>query len=380
MKLVHVEDYFDPNAGYQINEFIRIKVPGVDQVVISSNDLSPFHKTLNVEEDKRASELYCFELIRLDVLIKISKRIVLRNLWRTIDSLKPDILFLHGIGDFKDIILFTSKKKYKIVRDCHMSWVASTNPFSKFYLKMFSLIFSSKINDSNKYAKVYALGNEEFDYLNAMGIRGEKIEILPHGFNKFYFYFDQIARATIRKELEIANSEILISYIGKFDSFKQPHLIFDIVSTEIMKKYPIRLLFLGPKNKHYMDEIFTPRMIKYNENEKITLLPGKNFNELKDWFSASDICIWPKQTTLSSIHAQVCGTTVIMEDHLSNQERVLNNKNLYTIGNLESATNILKRVIKEQDYIKSNEIKLDKRLSEREYSNQINTLVNLISN
>jgi len=48
------------------------------------------------------------------------------------------------------------------------------------------MTFSHIINSSNKYAKVYALGNEEYEYLRALGIN-KKIDMLPHGYNKDFF-------------------------------------------------------------------------------------------------------------------------------------------------------------------------------------------------
>ena len=73
----------------------------------------------------------------------------------------------------------------------------------------------------------------------------------------------------------------------------------------------------------------------------VNILDSKPFSELHNWYSASDICIWPKQTTLSSIHAQVCNTTVIMEKQISNVERVVNLNNLFEINNLKNSVMIL---------------------------------------
>jgi len=380
MRIVHVEDYFDPNAGYQINEFIHSNTPGLEQVVITSIDMSPFHKKYKVEDDKKLEKTHSVKIIRLKPLLKISSRLWLKNLWKTIESFNPDILFLHGIGDIKDLVLWKKKKKYIIVRDCHMSWVASINPLARYFYKFYSLFFTPFINNSNKYTKVFALGIEEYQYLKALGIKDEKIEMLPHGYNKNMFYFDKLEREKIRKKLNLNEKNILISYIGKFNKSKRPDLLFDILTENIMKKYPIKILFMGQKESKYMKDLFYPKLKTKNYASSVIIEESKPFKELRKWYSASDICIWPKQTTLSSIHAQVCGATVIMEDHLSNRERVIEKNNLFEKNNLLDATKILERILANEEYVREKEIVLNEELLKREYQNQIYTLRSLLKN
>ncbi len=110
MKIVHVEDSFDPTAGYQTNELLRIQRDNVQQIVIAGKDLSVLHKKLDLIEDLKFENTYNVKIIRLDVVIRISSRIILKHLWSTIKEQQPDILFLHGIADFKDLRLFLKQK------------------------------------------------------------------------------------------------------------------------------------------------------------------------------------------------------------------------------------------------------------------------------
>lgn len=376
-RIIHVENYFDPAAGYQVNELIKIQNENFEQIVIASKDMSPFHKEYNIRDDIYAERLYKIKIIRLDSILKLSSRILLKGLWRTIDLLNPYIVFLHGIGDFKDLVLFGRKKKYLILRDCHMSWVGSVNRFNKLYLKIFSLFFSPIINNTSKYSRVFALGLEEYEYLKAMGIKSNKIDFLLHGYNKKYFFFDEIERKKIRDELSIEVNKVLITYIGKFDKNKRPDLIFDIVTEDLIQNNSIKLLFIGPKNNEYMTNVFLPRLSRYRFSDGVIILPSQNYNNLRAFYSASDICIWPKETTLSSIHAQICKTTVIMENHLSNRERVIKNENLFEINDLSQATDILKRIIKQHDYLKENINGEVTDFLNREYNNQFLKLINI---
>lgn len=379
MNIVHVENYFDPKAGYQINELLYMSKKFNDNVyLITSKDMGRFHKKYDAQLDKEFEVKTGVKIIRLDSFLKISSRIVLKDLNKQIELIKPDILFMHGIGDFRDLDLWKRKKSYKVVRDCHMSWVASQNKFKNLYYIFFRIFFSSIINITTKYEKIYALGIEEHDYLRKIGIKENKIEYMLHGYNGDVMYFDNTERQQIRNSYGFKEDDIVISYIGKFNESKRPDLIFDIITilgTEFLTINKIKLLFIGPKNDMYMNS-FNEKLKKISDYIEIVIDNSKPFSELRKYYSASDICIFPKETSLSSIHAQVCKCPVIMEKHISNIERVVNQKNLYEIGNINDATDILKRIIKCKEY-KKDENKASI-LHDREYSNQIKKLSCLV--
>ena len=53
VRIVHVEDYFDPEAGYQVNEMVMVsKDHGIDSYKINNfQPDAPFHKSLSKEKD-----------------------------------------------------------------------------------------------------------------------------------------------------------------------------------------------------------------------------------------------------------------------------------------------------------------------------------------
>ncbi|MGP6140224.1 glycosyltransferase family 4 protein [Jeotgalibaca sp. A127] len=383
MIIVHVEDYFDPTAGYQINELLIAGKEFNDEVyLITSKDMSPFHKNISRDADRDFEVKTGVKVIRLESYFKVSSRILLKKLFKIIDKINPDVVYMHGIGDFKDLILFRKKRKYSIIRDCHMSWVASQNKFRVLYYKLFKIFFATIINRTEKYNKIFALGDEEYQYLIALGISPKKIDFLKHGYNENVMFLDEMSREKIRQHYEYKGKDIVVAYIGKFDDFKRPDILFDIVNCldeNLIDKHQIKLLFIGPKDTKYMDEIFNPKMDKIKSKINITIDSSKSFSELRMYYSASDICIFPKETSLSSIHAQVCGCPVIMEDHSSNRERVINNNNLFSLNNTASAAKILTRIIEESEYKKDNNFHIYESLSDREYKNQIAKLRTLFN-
>lgn len=385
MVFVHVEDYFDPTAGYQINELLikgkELNKELNNEVFLITSKYAGKHRSIDVNEDKKFESITGVKIIRLDYLMTLSSRIIYKNsIFKEIEKLNPDIVFLHGIGDFKDLVLLGKKRKYFIVRDCHMSFVASKNRFKKLYYMIFRNIFAKVINNTSKYHKIYALGIEERQYLENLGIESEKIEYLYHGFNKDIMFYDFKGRIDVRNDIFVDKNDILIGYIGRFNYNKRPDIIFDIIDKlgyEYIIKNNIKFLFLGPKEEDYMN-LFLEKMESVPKNIAVNILEGKDFTELRKYFSALDICVFPKECTLSSIHAQVCGCTVIMEDHISNRERVLNNKNLYTENDINEASNIIKRIIINKEYKDRNIIMNSEEILKREYKNQLNTLYSII--
>lgn len=180
--------------------------------------MTPFHKTVDLTKDIEYEKETGVKIIRLDPLVKISSRLILKKLNKTIKSINPDVVFMHGIGDFKDLQLWKNKSEYKIIRDCHMSWVASKNRFNKFFYKVFSVFFAPIINNSSKYEVVYALGDEEYEYLRRIGIKDSKIDYLKHGYDDSVMFFNE--------------NDLSIKFIGSltreevFDFYAKSTLIF----------------------------------------------------------------------------------------------------------------------------------------------------------
>lgn len=377
MRLIHVEDYFDPTAGYQINELLMAKKDINDKIyLITSTDMAPFHKVYNKELDTLFEEKYAITIIRLSVKFRFSNRIVLRNLRKTIEELNPDAVYMHGIADFKDLVLWKKKRQYKIIRDCHMSWVASKNRFNKIFYFIFRVLFAPHINHRDKYDVIYALGIEEKEYLRKLGIIEEKIEFLKHGYNSNIMYYDEEQRLNVRSNYKVSADSVLISYIGKFDFNKRPDIVLQIVNylgDHFIQSHKIKILMLGPKDTDYMD-FFDKQKSNLSNQIEVILDEAKPYYELKNYYSASDICIFPRETSLSSIHAQVCLCSVIMENHASNRERVVNASNLYEIGREAEAAKILKKIIENKEYVKNTNAYCLNVLVEREYTNQVQKL------
>ena len=145
-----------------------------------------------------------------------------------------------------------------------------------------------------------------------------------------------------------------MGYVGKLDSIKQPDLIFDILEKldEELKRR-IKILIVGNFSRDYEDQFLSKVRNSYF-SDKIVYERAQPYSNLFKYYSALDICIWPKETTLSSIHSQVCRTIPIMEDHESNRERVIYDKYLYKINDTNDASRAVKQAIYDLESIDLN--------------------------
>lgn len=126
-----------------------------------------------------------------------------------------------------------------------MSWVAARNRFRRVFYALYRRTFAPVINKTDRYKVIFATSLEAVDYLKHIGISDPKIEYLPLGFNPSTMYYDQMARFEVRNSYGLQDDDILISYIGKFDFFKRPDLLIDIIKLlglEFAKERKLALL------------------------------------------------------------------------------------------------------------------------------------------
>lgn len=375
MKIIYVEDCFNPIASYQINEILKQPHGKFEKVLITSLDMSPFHKELSFKEDEEFSKKYDVKIIRLPIKFKISGRRWLKGLYQVIKKENADIIYMHGIIDFKDVINILNKQKALLFRDCHMSWSAVSHKNPELFYRIVKYCIAFPIQLLNKYEKIYSLGVEETQYLETVGFKKGNIEIFEHGYNESEYFYSCDERKKIRNELGLTEDDILISYVGKFDDEKKPDILLDLIqklSKEYIENKRLYFLFLGPQNEEYMKKKFEVKLKNLAEKrKKIKILPGRKAQDLREIYSGTDICFWPKQTTLSSIHAQACQTVVVMENELSNKERVLEQENLYQKNNIEEAILKIQNIIEKSNYLKEKKEWYKESLESREYAKKM---------
>src|SRR5699024_9287433 len=68
-------------------------------------------------------------------------------------------------------------------------------------------------------------------------------------------------------------------------------------------------------------------LLSKSEN-KTLFFPTQRYTDLPRFYQASDLCVFPKQSSLSFYDVQACGIPVLAEDNSLNKKRLNNNNGL----------------------------------------------------
>ena len=357
MKVLHIEDWFHPEMGYQINYFAKFHNPEIDFYILTGDSLNiwgdPYSKAELKKIDEKFEKENKIKIIRLKTcLVRNGKQnIWLRKMSKRINEIEPDIIYLHTIETLTSFRIFSNNKilgEYKVVADTHIL----NNQFKDNYkYKLFCWLLKKvavrKINQKN--IKVFYTTEENRNILiEKYGINPELVKSCLIGTDTSIFYYDENQREKTRNNLNIGPETPVLLYVGKINNIKKPHLILEalkIIDNKINNK--LVAVFIGPKSKDYFEKYFS--QLPYFSQIEIKLLDPIKNNILYKYYSMADFIVFPKENSLSSLDAQSCSLPVIMEDDPTNRERLKQGGLVYKINDIENLAEKILYLIRNPD-------------------------------
>jgi glycosyltransferase involved in cell wall biosynthesis len=352
LKVVHVMERFNPMLGQEINVLSKNKGPGIELYIVTTDSLSVWNITDPAQifrMDREYEEKYSIRIIRNPVLFEKGEKVWVRGLLRTVRAIGPDVVYSHGveyISFFRFLLKPGFTRKYVLVTDTHsLPQFATGSLFRKVFYTFLRKIIVPAMNRRNIIA-FYTAGENYHLLQDIYGIRKELIRPFLIGADLATFYYDPAVRKEIRQELRIADGDLLVLFTGRLCEAKAPHLIPPALR-EITEDVPFRihLLLIGFRDDAYMarqSAQFDPK-----DGLAVTILPPVPAARIRDYFSASDVAVYPAESTLSSLEAQACRLPVIMEDNPTNRQRCSKGGLLFSPGDTSDLTAKLKRLILE---------------------------------
>jgi glycosyltransferase involved in cell wall biosynthesis len=343
MRIVHIEDFFLPTSGYQVNVLAKYQAKHGHEVHILTSSIAktPKHLTSffgsdNVEHDDREYERrFGVTIRRFDIFRAYSGRAIFKPaFFSEVRKLEPEILFVHGNDSYAGLIytLRSSKVPFPIVFDNHMLEMATQNRFNRYYRSFYRKLFAKLI--AKKQLKVIRVVDDPF-VINQLAIPEELAPILPLGTDTMNFHPDNEEKARFRKELGIDEGAFVFVYAGKLDESKGGHFLARTLHKRLLTPVERRVVFLivGNIGGSYGQEFET--QIKLSENQ-ILRFPTQNYLDLPKFYQAADAAIYPKQCSLSFYDAQACGLPVVIENNPINLERIKNrNGMIFQAGDVD---------------------------------------------
>ncbi|MBN2662968.1 MAG: glycosyltransferase family 4 protein [Bacteroidales bacterium] len=350
IRILHIEERFHPLMGYQVNFFAKYHSQNIDFHILSSKSLSIWNTNLDEikKEDSVFENKYNIKIHRVDAILdRPNKRnILLKGVKKQIDSIKPDIVFLHAVESFTALMFFLRFRNYKnikIVTDTHTLYNQFKSTISsKFNMFLFKKVVVKKINKN----KIISFGTvpENVEILKkSYGIYDDLVIDLPIGTDFNQYKFSAKFRESLRNEFLIDDETTVLLYTGKFDRNKQPHLIIDAIKEiENSINQKLLLFFVGAKPSAYYDEHFSS--VEFlNKNIKIHVLQFVDSKDLFKYYSMADFAVLPTENSLSAIDMQACKLPVIMQNDTTNADRLKNGGLVFSEYNInELSKNILK--------------------------------------
>ncbi|MCX6158505.1 MAG: glycosyltransferase family 4 protein [Ignavibacteriae bacterium] len=357
MKIVHLINYFQHQLGYQEYFLSREQAKAGHEVhVITSNKYFPLPDYDNTvksilgerEFEPREETIEGFTVYRLKgILEQPARRIWLKGFFKLFKRLKPDLVIVHGVYNYYSLILPILQRYYgfKLIMDAHDHYTSNHVKSKSIVLRIINNLYALIINTSN--AKLVAVTEQTKEFMINEYKHKNKIEVIPLGTDTEYFRPDAIIREETRKALKITENDVLIIYTGKIIETKDPVLILEAL-TEEFKKYNLYVLFIGSIGKDYLKRLELYKTIYKEKFIHIEAIPSK---DLLKYYLASDIAIWPKEASMSSVDAMSCGLPIVVCDYLN--ERLTNN-NGYGIreANLEDLRKSVLNLVTEKGKMK----------------------------
>lgn len=344
MHFVHIEDFFHPAAGYQLNLLARAQVDEGHQVTIVTSDLSTYPDNVTrffgIENlaalDDELTEATGIRLRRYKSYAHVSGRVLMDPRWiRDLRGLEADCIFAHGEVTITGIlsIIFSSMIGAPVVTDSHMLEMASENRFSALFERVYRGTVSRII--AAKGIQVIRVVDDPY-VESRLGIPLDRTVLMPLGTDTRLFRPDPELAAAFRRGLDLDQECFLITYAGKLDQAKGLDLLTSLVeSPKLAAQKDLALLIVGSGSGPAVEEFE-----RACRRSHLTVMrrPTMPYPDLPMLYNASNVVVYPRQCSLSFFDAQACGVPVIFEDNEINAQRVVagGNAMCFTPGDLAS--------------------------------------------
>lgn len=328
MKFVHIEDFFHPDAGYQVNQLSKLQSAWGHKVVVVTSELSKipdyltnfFGKTNIIEKDEDFFQRTGVRIIRVPLIGYMSGRAIYHpRIFKIVDEEKPDVLLVHGVDTLIAIqyILRSSKLNYPLVSDSHMLEMASKNRFRK----LFRIFYKNLIAPRIRRNKIPIIRVEDSDYVEkSLGIPLNETVLLPHGTDTTYFNIDLDERVNFRRINHIGTDDFVVLYAGKLDHHKGGLFLAESIKERLISNSGKKIVFVivGNVEGEYGTQV--EQVLSQSEN-KVLRFPTQPYFSLSSFYKAADLAVYPKQCSMSFLEAQACGLPVLFEDNEINNKR-----------------------------------------------------------
>lgn len=330
MRIVHVIEYFQPKLGYQETFLAQAQLQAGHEVkVITGDRFRPFERYDELFGQMLGPRVRSvgpgleegIPVVRLPVRWESSERAWLVGLESAILRERADVVHVHGLGNPAALRLGVALRWVPsgLIFDEHMLEVVVRRTLAgKLYYSTLPRVLRLSIPP---HAGLVAVSDETREYMvSRLGLRRERIEVIPLGADDTAFAPDEPLRAAVRRDLGVAPDERLIVYTGKIVKTKGPDVLVSAI-THLEAQDRTKVLLVGAGSGAYVDSL-RERARADGWGDRLEIRGPVPSKELRGFYNAADVCVWPRQASTSAFDAAACGKPIIIADEPVGRERV----------------------------------------------------------
>ena len=322
MKIVHImiSCFYIEGAGYQENLLSKAhKRDGHDVTIISSqycfnSKYEPLTRPAGEYiNDDGIKVIILPDNKRLPSILGTYQR-KCKGLYATLDNVKPDIIFMHGLTekDGYDAAKYVSRHSNVILYcDHHQDYYNSAHLNKGLLSKLhFNLLIKPIAQYIANYCRMF-WGTTPWrvqHLIEVYGIPKEKADFLVMGADdtKIHWSDKSELRLAIRAKYNIGRDDFLIVTGGKINKEKNIHILANAVSSNNLPN--VKLLIFGQP-----DDATKPLLDCYNNNENIIQIGWIDSDKVYDIFLSADLGYFPGTHSVLWEQAVACGLPTVFK-------------------------------------------------------------------
>lgn len=327
MRILHIDETFHPNFGYQCNPLAKFQQKAGNEVYIITPEakfiypvfasFGEFGEHLD-EADAVYEKNTGVTVVRVAGKRRIMGRLLydLQALYAKIEEINPDVILVHCVETLTAMFVMQKyKNRYPMVFDSHMLSMATKNKLAKIY----EVGYRSLITRTIKKKKYTVIKTQDDDYVTThLGIPEEQTAFISFGTDTMLFCPDKSVREAFIKEHNLPEDVFIISSTGKMTEAKGGMLFADTIAKKFHTDRSVAIVVVGSFAGEYQEKV---KAVLDGSENKIIYYPVQNYLNLPKFYQIADVTVFPKQCSMSFYDAQSCGVPVISEDNNVNVER-----------------------------------------------------------
>jgi glycosyltransferase involved in cell wall biosynthesis len=319
MKILHVIPYFVP--AFDFGGPLTVTYNSAKMLVKRGHEVTVYTTDTFGSRGRIAKKEEIIDGIRVKRFRNLSNSLAYRhNIYFSPDMVfkikedldKFDIIHLHEYRTMQNIVVHHYANKYGIpyILQAHGSLprIMAKQRLKIVYDKFFG---QGLLTDASR---LIALTQTEAEQYKSMGVREEKIEIIPNGID--LSEYDNLPSSGIfRKKWNISNDQKIILFLARIHKIKGPDLLAKAFALISKNDNKLKLVFTGPDGGYLS---FLKKLIKELGVEEKVLFTGPLYGRDKlEAYVDADVYVLPsvyEAFSNSVVEACGCGTPIIVTD------------------------------------------------------------------